>query len=118
VHIFIRKLLAVALVSSASAFPFAGAQAGIVATEEIAAQGTVDAQRERVRQFMAREDVVESLVELGVAPELAKKRAEALTDAEVVTIAGKIDQLPAGGALRHTETILLLLLIIVLLIAL
>jgi hypothetical protein len=84
----------------------------------VAVQGSAVARRERVRQFMAREDVVESLVDLGVPAELAKKRAEALTDAEVVTIAGKIDQLPAGGALRQTETILLLLLIIVLLIAL
>jgi len=99
--------------------PFVTAQAGIVSTPDVAAQNDLMAQREKVKEFMARSDVADELVKLGVAPDLAKKRADALTDQEVVTIAGKIDQLPAGGrGLGHTETILLLILIIVLIIAL
>jgi hypothetical protein len=48
-------------------------------------------------------------VALGVKPELAKQRVDALTDAEVVSLAGKIDTLPAGGALSSTDLIIILL---------
>ena len=113
-----RKLLAAGVIAIASVFPFATASAGIVSTQDVAAHEGIAAQREKVREFMAREDVADKLVQLGVAADLAKKRAEALTDEEVITIAGKIDKLPAGGALRQNEVVLLLLLIIVLLIAL
>jgi hypothetical protein len=112
------KLCRAALIATVLVLPCGAAQAGIVSTQDVAAHEGLAAQRERVREFMAREDVADKLVELGVAADLAKKRAEALTDEEVVTIAGKIDKLPAGGALRQNEVILLLLLIIVLLIAL
>ncbi len=98
--------------------PFVTAQAGIVSTPDVAAQSDIMAQRAKVKEFMARSNVADELVKLGVAPDLAKKRADALTDQEVITIAGKIDQLPAGGRLGHNETILLLVLIIVLIIAL
>ena len=114
----IRRLCRAAIVRIALVLPFGVAQAGIVSTPDVAAQEGIQAQRERVTEFMAREDVVDKLIELGVAADLAKKRAGALTDEEVVTIAGKIDKLPAGGALRQTELLLLLLLIIVLIIAL
>lgn len=107
-----------AIVGMALLLPFGFAQAGIVSTHDVAAQEGIEAQREKVREFMAREDVADKLIELGVAPELAKKRAGALTDEEVITIAGKIDKLPAGGALRQTELLLLLILVIVLIIAL
>jgi hypothetical protein len=52
----------------------------------------------------------------GVAPDEARARAEALSDAEVLAVSGNVDTLPAAGALNNTE--LLLLIIIILLIAL
>jgi len=114
----LTHFLAIAFAIAAMSLPPAGAQAGIVATEDIAAQEAIEAQRERVREFMDRKDVEEQLVQMGVAADLARKRADALSNEEVVMIARKLDTLPAGGALRHNETVLLLLLIIVLLIAL
>jgi hypothetical protein len=116
-NIEVSKLCRIALVAIALVLPFGGARAGIVPTHEIAAHEGIEAQREKVREFMAREEVADKLVELGVAPELAKKRAEALTDEEVMTIAGKVDQLPAG-ARSWSGTEVLLIVIIILLIAL
>ncbi len=114
----ISRLCRTAIVGIALVLPCAGAQAGIVSTQDVAAQKNIAAQREKVREFMARSDVAKDLIKLGVAPDLAKKRVEALTDQEVVAIAGKIDRLPAGGRLDHTETVLLLVFLILLVIAL
>ena len=112
------KLCRAAIVGIALVLPFGAARAGIVSTQDVAAHESIEAQREKVREFMARKDVADKLVELGVAPELAKKRAGALTDEEVVTIAGKIDQLPAGGRISQTEMWLLIIIVILLVIAL
>jgi hypothetical protein len=49
---------------------------------------------------------------LGVAPETARERVDALTDAEVANLAAQIDTLPAGGALSTTEWILIVLIAI------
>jgi hypothetical protein len=35
---------------------------------------------------------------LGVDPRLARERVDALTDAQIERIAGRVEQLPAGGA--------------------
>lgn len=72
--------------------------------------------RERVQAFLDREGVEDRLKALGVAPELASKRVEAMTDEEVLVVAGKIDTLPAGGALSQTDWILILLLVLLVLI--
>ena len=109
------KLVLVAGVFSLLVQP---ARADIVATGEIVSQQQVQADRDRVADFMSRDGVEQSLKALGVDPEMAKKRAAALTDEEVRLIAGKLDLLPAGGALSQTDWILILLLFIVLLIAL
>jgi hypothetical protein len=90
----------------------------IVSTDAIISQEQIQIDRERVRDFMSREGVEQSLKALGVDPEMAKKRVGALTDDEIRSIAGKLDLLPAGGALSQTDWILILLLFIVLLIAL
>ncbi len=90
------------------------AMAGIIGTD--LAQAGQD--RERLRAFVARDDAAKQLQSLGVAPESVQGRVDAMTDAEVQLIAGKIDSLPAGGALSENQWIwviggiLLLLLII------
>jgi hypothetical protein len=94
------------------------AAAEIVTTETLAAEQSARVERERVRAFLSRENVERELEALGVAPELAKKRIDALTDAEISAIAGKLDQLPAGAALDRTDWILILLVAILLILAL
>ncbi len=107
-----RNSIMSAAIAAAFALPLQSAQAELVSTEQVASDVKVQADREKVRAFLSRADAQRSLVALGVEPELAKQRVDALTDAEVVTIAGKIDTLPAGGALTNTELILIVLIAI------
>lgn len=75
------------------------AQAALVGTQDALA---VDAdksvaQRDAVRGFLQRNDVKAQLETLGIKAEDAQARVDTLTDSEVASIAGKLDQLPAGG---------------------
>ncbi len=103
-----------ALIAGAFAFLASPASAEIVSTEQV----QVQSDRERVREFMSRQGAEERLKALGVAPEDAKKRVDALTDEEIRVIAGKLDTLPAGGALDKTDWVIILLLVLVLVLVL
>lgn len=76
--------------------PMQTAQAGMVTTEQIAAQTSPD-QRTRVISFLEREDVRKALESYGVSSADAKARVAAMTDDEIASLNQKIDQLPAGG---------------------
>lgn len=71
------------------------ASAGIVTTDQI----TAGAERDRVRDFMAREDVRVQLESLGVDANSVRDRVDAMTDEEVGKLAGRIDRMPAGGGI-------------------
>jgi hypothetical protein len=91
---------------------FSGAAAAeIVATEELAQQ----TERERVQEFLGRQDVENKLKQLGVAPEEARRRVDAMTPGEIQLVAGKMDTLTAGGALSSTDWIIILLVAIIVL---
>ena len=90
------------------------ASADIVSTDEVLARSD----REKVQAFMEREDVEDRLKALGVAPELARKRVGAMTDEEIRVVAGRIDTLPAGGALDKMDWILIFLIAILVLVLL
>lgn len=73
------------------------AQAGMVSsTEALASQAPSDA-RGQIQAVLAREDVRAGLAERGLSPEQAQARVQALSDDEVASLAGRIDQAPAGG---------------------
>jgi len=69
------------------------ASAGIVTTDQISA----GVERDRVKSFLDRADVQAQMQVLGVDPQAARARVDALSDDEVATLAGRLDQLPAGG---------------------
>lgn len=90
----------------------APAPAGLVSTDDILAAEQGAPERERIRTLVGRADVVKQLEALGITPQQARARVDALTDAEVQTLAGKLGTLPAGGALSNYELILILLVVI------
>ena len=98
------------LIAVIFAVPFQPAQAGMISTEQVALDAKIHADREKIRAFVSRADAERGLKALGVKPELAKQRVDALTDQEVVTIAGKIDTPPAGGNIGNLDSRLLVLL--------
>ena len=73
-------------------------------------------ERERVNALLERPDVAKELQKMGIAPSDAQARVQAMSDGEVAQLAGRLDALPAGGAITNDE--LLLIIIIVLLVAL
>ena len=118
-----RGMLAVVVsVSLCLQAPFA--QAGIVSTDEVAAQAQnqnqAAAERIKVQAFIDRAGVKDRLQAMGVDGVMAKDRVAALSDSEVHALAQKIDAMPAGGDLRNLNnsdlTILLLVAILIVII--
>lgn len=73
------------------------ANAGIVPTEEVTITANAAAERDKVVDFLTRDDVRQSLESQGVNPQAAIDRVNSMTDHEVQQLAGRIDQAPAGG---------------------
>ncbi|MGI9433669.1 MAG: PA2779 family protein [Geminicoccaceae bacterium] len=84
--------------------PIGLARADMVATKQMIVAEPVDQPagktiletRERVRAFLARDDVRAEMMALGVSAAEAEARVAALTEAELVFLAGQLDQVPAG----------------------
>jgi disulfide bond formation protein DsbB len=113
----IRKILAYIVAAAALAMGAYAAPAGavMIGTGEAVPQ---QSERERVKALVARPEVAKKLQTLGVLPKDAAARVDALTDAEVATLAARIDALPAGGAFTTQEWLLIIIAILVLIIAL
>ena len=93
------------------------ARAEPIPTDSVVSEPTQPTERERVKQFFERDDVRGKIQSLGVAPELAFKRVDSLTDAEVHALAARIDKLPAGGDIgKNTLILILVILLLVVLI--
>lgn len=86
--------------------------AALIATDQAVPQ---QSERERVKALAARPEVARKLETLGVPPKDAQSRIDALTDAEVVSLAGRIDALPAG-ALSDQNWLLVIIIILLVLI--
>jgi hypothetical protein len=67
-------------------------QAGMLPTD------ATNPERSRVLSILDREDVLAQLRVHGVSPADVKARVAAMTDDEVVQLAGQVESLPAGGA--------------------
>ncbi len=94
----LRRALAVslAILMAVTTLPMGLAQAKMVTTDQVIEQSSPSDDRERVRDFLAREDVQEQLALLGVDPDEAASRVDSLSDEEIRQIAGHMDELPAG----------------------
>ena len=88
--------------------------AGMIGTEQAVPQ---QSERERVKALVARPEVAKKLETLGVLPKDAQARIDALTDAEVVALAGRIDALPAGAMSDQNWLLLIIIILLVVLIA-
>lgn len=96
-HFFKRAIASTLIVATTLVGLPMQAQASMVSTEEALSSPASTLQRERVAEFLARDDVRQALQNHGVASDAATARVQAMTDAEVAQLAGHVDQLPAGG---------------------
>lgn len=96
--------------------PMPRAQAALVTSDELATQRSTAADRARLADLIAREDVQSELKAYGISPEEAQARVNSLTDEEITQVAGRLDQLPAGQSALGVIIGAALLIFIVLLI--
>lgn len=90
------RLICQLLILSMVWLPYS-AQAGMIATDQVLASATNDANRDKVRDFVSRTDVQKQFEALGLTASTAADRVNAMTQDEINRIAGKIDSLPAGA---------------------
>ena len=88
--------------------------AAMVGTEAVLVNPDTQNARDQLRSFLDREDIQSRLTARGIDPAEAKTRIDSLSDAEIMQIADKIDQLPAGGSLWGTVLYLAIIAFIVL----
>ncbi len=112
-----RRLLAgfwiVLAFGVAAALAVPQAQAGMIATDEVQAQD----ERARVKAMLERPELARDLEKRGIAPQEALARVNAMSDVEVLQLAGRLDAALAGGQISN-ESLLLIIIIILLLIIL
>jgi len=76
--------------------------ASIVSTEEMLESARVDDAREYVNHVLARQDVEQELIKQGVDPFEVQARIDSLSNAEIVKLAGHMENLPAGKGVFGT----------------
>jgi shikimate 5-dehydrogenase len=86
-------------------------QAGLVGTGEAASAIQAQGARDGVLRVLERADIQQQLQSLGLSPQAAKDRVNALTDQEISQLAGRINAVPAGA---DGAGILLIILIVAL----
>ncbi|MDT8321503.1 MAG: PA2779 family protein [Xanthomonadales bacterium] len=75
----------------------AQAQAAVVGTQQALAMDARNARIDEIKASLAREDVRQAIVALGVDPAQAGSRVAALSDRELAQLQGQLNSLPAGG---------------------
>lgn len=81
-------------VTNVTLMPSTGAT--LISTEQVA-EASTSTERARISALLARPEIQAELIRRGVSPGSAAERVSALTDEEVRTLAGRLDQ-PAAGA--------------------
>ena len=111
-----RKFVAIAMATLmvTNVAPIGLAQAKMVSTDQVLEQTDPDSDRDKVKNFLLREDVRDELVALGIDPKEAESRVASLSDEEIQQIAGRIDELPAGEGLGAVVGAILIILLVLL----
>ena len=90
--------------------------AKMITAETVLDAGRVSEARAYVHSVLSREDVKAALVAQGIDVREAMMRTDALSDAEILAIADRMESLPAGGSTGETIIIVSLVIFVVLLV--
>jgi hypothetical protein len=102
-----------ALVNDVTAALLLGLALALAMPQAYAGMISTDAERDRVKILLERPEVAAELEKRGVNPQQARSRVDAMTPTEVSQLAGRIDQLAAGGQ-TGTRDVLLVILVVLL----
>lgn len=108
---FVVILVAVSLVNFGSVD---GARAAVIGTDAVVQLADRAQAISRIEAQLARDDVRQALIQLGVEPSDAKARVSALSDAEIARLDQELAKLPAGGDGGWTFAVILLIVLVVL----
>jgi len=106
---FLVQVFCVALLNLGSPLV---AQAGLIGTLQAVEAGTRAHDLAAVNAALARDQVREQFVALGVDPAEVESRVAALTDSELRMLAGKVAEAPAGASALAVIGIVFLVLLI------
>jgi hypothetical protein len=98
------------------AIPYQPLLAAMVPTEATIYQVKAQEARNHLKTLISKNDIKKSLLSQGIDPDEAKARVDSLSDSEVIEVADKIEQLPAGrgvfGAIIGAALIVFLVLLL------
>ena len=92
---FIGLFMATIMLSIA--IPYQPLLAAMVPTESTIYQFKAQDARDHLKTLISKNDIENALISQGIDPDEAKARVDSLSDSEVIEVADKIEQLPAGG---------------------
>ena len=92
---FISLFMATIMLSIA--IPYQPLLAAMVPTEATIYQFKAQDARDHLKTLISRNDIKTALISQGIDPDEANARVDSLSDSEVIEVADKIEQLPAGG---------------------
>ena len=92
---FVRFISRV-LIACMIVLPFQ-AQAGLIGTDQSLSAAQAIVARATVTGFLGRAEVAQQLQAFGLSSQDAQARVAALSDREIATLAGRIDEQPAGA---------------------
>lgn len=90
------------------------ASAGMIATDEAAGLE----ERARVKALMERPELARELQKMGIAPREAAGRVDAMSDAEVLQLSGRLNAAIAGAQVSNEQLLLIIIIILLLVILL
>ena len=79
------------------ATPYQPLLAAMVPTEATIYKINAQDARDHLKTLISRNDIKNALITQGIDPDEAEARVDSLSDSEVIEVADKIEQLPAGG---------------------
>lgn len=95
--ISLKKNTCRVLVVAMLALSFQTARAGMIGTDQAAADGGAAAQRGLVMSVLERAETAVQLQAQGIDPAMARERVASMTDQEVRQLAGDMQTAPAGA---------------------
>jgi len=92
---FISLFMAIIMLLIAT--PYQPLLAAMVPTEATIYKNKAQDARDHLKTLISRNDIKNAMISQGIDPDEAKARVDSLSDSEVIEVADKIEQLPAGG---------------------
>lgn len=87
-------------------------QAALVSTQQVLGEQAMQYDRQDLKQLLAREDVAEQMLSLGVSPEMVDERIDNMTSAELMQLNQQLAAAPAGEGVLGAVVLIFIVFVI------